>query len=334
MKKTRLLIALLVMLVAASGYAQESYRQAVKDYLTATDQFEKTKSLISTVGVLFDKKGQVDIDQLTQRYIDEQYEGDMIDWFMQTATIRDLTEADLKELSVLLSTPEYKTFETHQQQWMSDFLAELMMPIMLLIEDEDPVADIDVDGEEIVMDENTDLVIGDLNSLLEAPVQPKEDIDPAFAAKFNDVIVKSTFTKSMMDAMMKRLNETSPELNTKDESRSAFTDWLTASMPTILLNSAYGNLTLEDLDCAAELYANEPYCKFTSYGDDADMDNLKIGHIIVKYMDWMKEQGATVTEDPEVLMQFYKSLFNMQGENDESDKPWYDMDFDDLGTGE
>ena len=334
MKKSRLLIAVLVMLVAASGYAQESYRQAVKDYLTATDQFEKTKSLISTVGVLFDKKGQVDIDQLTKRYIDEQYENDMIDWFMQTATIRDLTEADLKELSVLLSTPEYKIFETHQQQWMGDFIAEMMMPIMLLIEDEDSVADIDVDGEEIVMDEKTDLVIGDLNSLLEAPIQPKEDIDPAFAAKFNDVIVKSTFTKSMMDAMMKRLNETSPELNTKDESRSAFNDWLTASMPTILLNSAYGNLTLEDLDCAANLYANEAYCKLNDNGDTVDMDNLKIGHIIVKYMDWMKEQGATVTEDPEVLMQFYKSLFNMQGENDESDKPWYDMDFDDLGTGE
>jgi len=322
------------MLVAASGYAQESYRQAVKDYLTATDQFEKTKSLISTVGVLFDKKGQVDIDQLTKRYIDEQYENDMIDWFMQTATIRDLTEADLKELSVLLSTPEYKIFETHQQQWMGDFIAEMMMPIMLLIEDEDSVADIDVDGEEIVMDEKTDLVIGDLNSLLEAPIQPKEDIDPAFAAKFNDVIVKSTFTTNMMDAMMKRLNETAPEINTKDESRSAFTDWLTASMPAILLNSAYGNLTLEDLDCAANLFINEAYCKLNDNVDTVDMDNLKIGHIIVKYMDWMKEQGATVTEDPEVLMQFYKSLFNMQGENDESDKPWYDMDFDDLGTGE
>ena len=338
MKKTRLLIALLVMLVAASGYAQESYRQAVKDYLTATDQFEKTKSLISTVGVLFDKKGQVDIDQLTQRYIDEQYEGDMIDWFMQTATIRDLTEADLKELSVLLSTPEYKTFETHQQEWMGDFLAEMMMPIMLLIEDGDPVIDIEDDGEddgeEIPMDEKTDLVMGDLNSLLEAPIQPKEDIDPAFAAKFNDVIVKSTFTKNMMDAMMARLNESSPELNTKDESRSAFNDWLTASMPAILLNSAYGNLTLEDLDCAANLYVNEAYCKLNDNGDTVDMDNLKIGHIIVKYMDWMKEQGATVTEDPEVLMQFYRSLFNMQGENDESDKPWYDMDFDDLDTGE
>ena len=41
MKKTRFLIALLVMLVAANGYAQDSYRQAVKDYLTAIGQFEK-----------------------------------------------------------------------------------------------------------------------------------------------------------------------------------------------------------------------------------------------------------------------------------------------------
>jgi len=29
MKKTRLLIAMLVMLIAASGYAQDSYREAV-----------------------------------------------------------------------------------------------------------------------------------------------------------------------------------------------------------------------------------------------------------------------------------------------------------------
>ena len=33
---------MLVMLIAASGYAQDSYRQAAKDYLTAVGQFEKT----------------------------------------------------------------------------------------------------------------------------------------------------------------------------------------------------------------------------------------------------------------------------------------------------
>ena len=81
MKKTRLLIALLVMLVAVSGYAQDSYRQAVKDYMTAIGQFEKEKAYISTVSMMFDRDGNVDIDQLTQRYLDERYEDDMIDFY-------------------------------------------------------------------------------------------------------------------------------------------------------------------------------------------------------------------------------------------------------------
>ena len=63
---------MLLMLVAASGHAQDSYRQAVKDYLIANDQYEKAKSVISSLGMLFDSKGQVDIGQLTQRYLDEQ----------------------------------------------------------------------------------------------------------------------------------------------------------------------------------------------------------------------------------------------------------------------
>ena len=85
MKKTRLLITLLVMLVAVSSYAQDSYRQAVKEYLTATGQLENSKSLISSMSMLYEKDGQVDIDQLTKRYLDEQYEDDMVDWFMGVA---------------------------------------------------------------------------------------------------------------------------------------------------------------------------------------------------------------------------------------------------------
>ena len=59
MKKTRFLIALLMVLVAASGYAQDSYREAVKDYLTAIGQFEKTKSLLADMKTLFKKSNQV-----------------------------------------------------------------------------------------------------------------------------------------------------------------------------------------------------------------------------------------------------------------------------------
>ena len=123
MKKTRLLVALLVMLVAASAYAQDSYRQAVKDYLAATDQFEKTKSLMSDMRLLFEKNAQVDIDGLTKRYIDERLENDMLDSYVPALSDAGMTEADLREIISLVSTPEGKTFEAHQQEWMGEFLA-------------------------------------------------------------------------------------------------------------------------------------------------------------------------------------------------------------------
>ncbi len=118
MKKTRLLIALLVMLVAASGYAQDSYREAAKDYLTAIGQFEKEKAYISTLSMMFERDGEVDIDQLTQRYLDERYENDMINFYVTAWKEQGMTEADLRELSSLLSTPQYKVFDTHYKDWM------------------------------------------------------------------------------------------------------------------------------------------------------------------------------------------------------------------------
>ena len=134
MKKTRLLIVLLSMLFVASGYAQDSYRQAVKDYLTATGQFEKTKLVVSGMGMLFDKNGQVNIDQLTKRYLDEQYEADMTDYFVTMMQSRGMTEADVRELAALLSSPEGKAFEEHQQEWLVGFASDLLMPFLKLSE--------------------------------------------------------------------------------------------------------------------------------------------------------------------------------------------------------
>lgn len=308
MKKTRLHIALLVMLVATSGYAQDSYRETVKDYLTATDQFEKSKSLIPTMSMLFEGNDQVDIEQLTKRYLEERYEDDMITWFMEVATVRDMTEADLKEVASLFSLPEGKTFEEHQQEWMGEFLANLMMPFMMIGEDENASQDMGVD-------EDKDWSSGGLEDLLGPPIQPKADIDAAYAAKFKDVILESVFVKNMTDAMVMRLNQDTVATPEKQESRKVYIDWINKSMPALLLNSAYGNLTLEDLDYAAKLYSNESYCKLSGNGDSADLENLKKGHFLVKFTDWMEEQGAKVTDDPNVAMEFYKSLFNLANLN-------------------
>lgn len=308
MKKTRLLITLLVMLVAVSSYAQDSYRQAVKEYLAATGQLENSKSLISSMSMLYEKDGQVDIDQLTKRYLDEQYEDDMIDWFMGVAKLRDMTEADLRDVASLLSSPQGKTFQAHEQEWVAEYLAEFMMPFMMIGEDEGS-------------DEDKDWSSGGLVDLLGAPVQPKADIDPAYAAKFKNVILESSFARNMMDAMMKRMDENASGDSKKQEDRKVFTDWMTTSMSAQLLNSAYGILTPEDLDYAAMLYTNESYCKLNDNGDISAFDDMKIGHALVKYTNWMEEQGATATQDPEAAAEFYKSMLNLS-----------DLGTDDINT--
>ena len=302
MKKTRFLIALLVVLVAASGYAQDSYRQAVKDYLTAIGQFEKTKSLLADMKTLFKKSNQLDINQLTQRYLDERFEDDMLDSYVSTMTEIGMSEADLREVTSLVSMPEGKTFADHEQEWMAEFLAEFMMPFMMLEEDEAAAE---------APAEDKDWSSGGLADLLGKPVQPRADIDPAYAAKFKDVILESPIAKNIMDAMMKRMDEDSSDVSKKQEERKAFTDWMVPSMSALLLNSAYGNLTLEDLDYAAKLYANESYCKIGNYGTLEDNDKLKMGYFVLKYLDWMKEQGATLSEDPQDGAEFFKLMFNL-----------------------
>ena len=305
MKKTRLLIALLAMLVAASGYAQDSYREAVKDFLTATGQYEKSKSFIPTMSILFEGNDQVDVGQLTNRYLEERFENDMIDWFVDLVKVRDMTEADLKEVASLLSSPEGKVYDAHQQEWIAELLVEfldnLRMPFMK-------------SAEEMEFDEDKDWSHGGLADLLGPPVQPKADIDAAYAAKFKEVILESAFSHEFIDAMINRFDQDSI-FHENEEDRQTTRDWMIASVPAVLMNSAYGILTLEDLDYAAKLYSNEAYCKYTDYGKSADLENLKVGHFMVKYSEWMESQGAKVTDDPNVAIEFYKSLLNLSNLN-------------------
>lgn len=305
MKKTRLLITLLAMLVAAIGYAQDSYREAVKDFLTVTGQYEKSKSFIPTMSILFKGDGQEDVGQLTNRYLEEQFENDMIDWFMNVAKVRDLTEADLKEVASLLSSPEGKAYDAHQQEWIAELLAEflesLRMPFMK-------------SEEEMELDEDKDWSHGGLADLLGQPIQPKADIDAAYAAKFKEVILESAFAHEFIDTMMDRFDQDSI-FQENQEDRQKTREWMIASVPAVLMNSAYGIMTLEDLDYAATLYSNEAYCKYTDYGKSADLENLKTGHFLVKYSEWMESQGAKVTDDPDVAMEFFKSLFNLENVN-------------------
>ena len=313
MKKTRLLIALLVMLVAASGYAQDSYRQAVKDYLTVVDQFEKSKSIIPMMSKLFVGDDQVDVDQLTKRYLDERFEDDITESFMNVLMERNMSEAEIKEVTSMFSMPEGKNYLVHQQEWMTDFLTNLMMSMMSMYGD--------LDDDEVIDDDKApEMVLHDIT--------PNADIDAAYAARFNEVLMESDFGKNVMAGMMERMNEVSDSTYEQQEYKRFQKEWMTTNVPTILLNSAYGNLTLEDLDFAAKCYANEAYRKLESVDNAGEKDKSQMVNFVVKYTDWMKEQGAKVSDDPTVAMEFINTLLglDMDNINNEPKKPWYDFD--------
>lgn len=300
MKKTRFLIALLVMLVAASSYAQDSYRKAVKDYLTAVNQFEKEKAYISTMSMVFDRDGKVDIDQLTQRYLDERYENDMIDFYVTTWKEQGMTEAELSELSSLLTTPEFKAFTAHNQNWMKEYASYMLTPFLEHMK---------VMQEPMESGEYLDKV-KDYVSFLDSPVQPRPEIDAAYADKFNHVMLESPSIKLMMEMMLKRFDENKfsddPDFPKPD---NKVKDWMTKNVPVLLLNFAYDNLTLEDLDYAAKLYDNKTYNKFQSFDlNSIDMEKLYNNHAYFKYLNWMKEQGAKTSEDPNAVMGYFKSM--------------------------
>lgn len=302
MKKSKLLIAMLVMLVAASGYAQDSYRQAVKDYLTSVNQFEQEKMYLSNLSMMFKRDGQVDIDQLTKRYLEERYEDDAVDFYASAWAEQGMTEADLKELSSLLSTPEFEVFTGHFKNWMKGVASYMMTPLMermkVLEEPMDP-------GE--YMDKVKNYV-----SFVDSPIQPRPEIDAAYAEKFNHVMSDSFPVKFMMDEMLKRFDEKAtlddPVLQ---ESGAKVKDWMTKNMPVLLLNYAYDNLTLEDLDYATKLYANETYSKFQTFDmSKVDMESLRTKHAYFKYLNWMEEQGAKATEDPSAVFGLLKSIYD------------------------
>ena len=310
MKKLRLLFTLMLMLVTASAMAQDSYREAVKDYMTALDQFDEYKSKMSTISMLFQRDGQVDIDQLTNRYFEEQLKNELIDYSVSRMVSSGITEADLKEMVSLLTTPQGKSYKTHTKDMATEFGKFMYKPFLLLMEKYGKSTD------EMVPYEPIELWPGFSKG---APVQRKAEIDDSYAAKFNSVIMESVIGKSMMDEMRKRMDE-SPDasqyadIEEYQKSYKDGTDRFINSVPTIMLNCAYGILTHEDLDYAAKLLSNNTYCKFVNnnyfeiyYGEGQNMGQ----NMFLNYLQWMKENGAKVTEDPEVLMNIYKSLLNL-----------------------
>ena len=269
MKKARLLIALLVMLVAASGYAQDTYRDAIKEYLSFFGKnIQMENSLREINGIVFMQNDKVDLEMLTERYIHEVYEDQMADVVEPMMKERDVTEADLKTITAMATTPEGQTYLAHENEW-NEKLSE-------------------VSGEYM-----SQLMEGGKPEKL----QVNPDIDAVYAAKFQKLwkdcgIEEKTIR--ILDGAFTGATSSAGKLKT-------FTD----NIGTMALNAAYGSMTLEDFDFGMKLYSNESFRKAT---DTSDMNFYSLmgkgALIVMKYLDWMESQGA----QPNEKLQSFKML--------------------------
>ena len=265
MKKARLLIALLVMLVAASGYAQDTYRDAIKKYLSffgKTIQMEN--SLREINGTVFMQNDKVDLEMLTERYLHEVYEDQMADVFESMMKERDVTEADLRTIIAMAVTPEGQTYLAHENEW-NEKLSE-------------------VSGEY-------------MSQLLEGgkpeKLQVNPDIDAVYAAKFQ----KLWKDCGIEEKTVRLLDGAIPGEMSGETSAAGKLKTFADNLGTMALNAAYGSMTLEDFDFGMKLYSNESFRKATDTSDMNLYSLMGIGaEVIMKYLDWMESQGAQPNE--------------------------------------
>ena len=263
MKKTRLLIALLVMLVAASSYAQDSYRETVKQYVEVNGQSDKLKTLFTKLNETFFKKTEgVDLSALTERYVKERLNDQMTDLVLPMMKERNVTEADLRTVTALLSTPEGKLFTAHQNEWNTE-LPGTMVGIMF------EKADMLEDGGNVT-------------------VNP--DIPADYVAKFRNMMEVGKFKDTFKDLL------NGIEEGTQNMLPDSFKKWFEENIVTIALNSAYGIMTPEDIDYGTMLCSNESYLKIQNVSG-VKLDDIKSTgmDLMVGYIDWMESQGAQLS---------------------------------------
>ena len=301
MKKSRLLIAVLAMLVATSGFAQDSYREAVKEYMAMSSQVDwnnywnSLDSVLKADNTLWFESGNVDLNQLTERYFKEGVMDYMTDFMCAKIKELGVTEAGLREYMSLMSTPEGQTYKEHMAQWVE-----------AIKRDTTAFNGLDsLDSLKIMAGEYPD------------PIQVKAGIDPGYVEKYNKVM-GADMAKYMQDLFDQYFNfftmmfggmsdEMSDEM--KDEMKDmqkrfdGMKNWMTANIPTIALNNAYGIFTEDDLDFVAKTQTLEIH-KLIGLLPMNPGEMMSMGQGIMKnYIEWMEDHGAVMKEEMKDFIQ-------------------------------
>ena len=288
MKKSRLFVTLLVMFFTASSYAQDSYRETLKDYLAISQKstYEKMQTAFKQLNAtgVFEQKEGVDLDELTTRYINERL-GDIMSDAIESAMRETVTENDLRTVIALMNTPEGKTLLEHLDAWSYQLKEDMSNEIR---QKYDP---------------------SKLGKAM-APVVPKVEIPDSYDKKFMQYMENSHGVEIATNAFtqtMSAMNKMFVKIIGSEMPVGELTDWLQGNITTLAMNSAFGILTTEDLDYSASLFTNDSYRR----GVDSSLkltDNFmeKGMTYVLDYVDWMSEQGISLSAIGQQMINLFK----------------------------
>ena len=278
---------LLALLVAVSSYAQDSYHQAVKEFwsLSLKDYMTiRMDSVLKSSNSLWFESGDQDLDQLTDRYLDERLMDYMTDLILPKIKELGVTEAALRENVALRSSPAGMTYAEHYQR-LSEVLKGEIVSIM--------------------RQDSLKIMNGDTSN----PVQIKAGIDAGYVEKYKKILDDDMINLGMgsidqyanLAAMI--IKDNPDELSKIQNMLTSMKAWMTANVPAITINSAYGIITEEDLDFVAKLKTLDTY-KLTGLIPVNGVDMMSMGYgIIMDYIKWMEDHGVVANEFP-------KKVFN------------------------
>ena len=263
MKKSSFLNTLML-LVAIGASAQDSYREAVKEYCHLNGDASQITSALKLLNPsLFVADGSVDLDQLSERY----FENVLVMKVADELKERGVAEGEIKKLNSLLSTPAGKDFVVHRLDWSEALRSELSTQLMQHL---------------------PQIMSGNISE----SIQPKAEIESEYVDKF-----KKFMGPSIIETYMKMFDESSgiKGLDLLPEStKRGLSSWIEANLMALALNSAHGIITDADLGFATKLYSEDVFKKVQNVSAiNFDLTNGKIGDMISDYINWMKEQGVT-----------------------------------------
>ena len=287
MKRIRLLISLLVMLVAASGYAQDSYREVLKDYLKIS-QKEASEKMLTQFHQLnpmfFEYKQGVDFDQLATRFIDEQFVEVMADMTQDLFKKNNITESDMRQMMALMNTPEGETYREHTTTWSKQF-------------------------EEVLKEEMEQPLMSAMEGTpISSSVVANSDIPESYAKKFMQYFEDNRSMDQFIGAFNQPLKMIGVEMP------ESFMEWMQNNVGTLAMNSAYGILTEADLDYSAALSNYDFYHHIVDATVNMTTENLMTRGLtmISKYVDWMKAQGISVSRMGEQALESIQQSFTTE----------------------